>query len=340
MIVFSDDRTVPLSVLSNTVGTLNRYSYDPHGSVTAINGVEVYSYDAFGNQIADNPAYANPFRYCGEYFDQETGLIYLRARYYDSSIGRFISEDPIKDGVNWYVYCGSDPVNAIDPSGLAEYNVNAPFPEFVHDSGFLYDPNAMATQADYDSWDEWNKNAWLAGLNPWWQDSSKMYKNYLSNTGAEQWIDYQRAYDDCEGIRNVIDNEIEIMKDTAKWLYDNNWGTSFNITGTLERITNEGQTINWQRTIGAHWVFGVGEITIDDRNGNATMNVTFYTEDMYNFNPGQADIASGTPDAVNGRFAELGWAKEFKTYGSLTKTVTWQLFTPTTVNNNYRDGGR
>ena len=46
---------------------------------------------------------------------------------------------------------------------------------------------------------------------------------------------------------------------------------------------------------------------------------------MYNFNPGQSDIASGTPDAVNGRFAELGWAKEFKTSGSLTQTVTWNV---------------
>ena len=69
------------------------------------------------------------------------------------------------------------------------------------------------------------------------------------------------------------------------------------------------------------------------------MNVTFYTEDMYNFNPGQADIASGTLDAVNGRFAELEWAKEFKTYGSLSKTITWQLLVPSAVNNNKNGGG-
>ena len=104
-------------IASSIAGVVSRYGYDPHGNVVAIRGTEVYSYDAFGNQIADNPAYANPFRYCGEYFDEETGLIYLRARYYDSSIGRFISEDPIKDGVNWYVYCGNDPINFWDPSG-------------------------------------------------------------------------------------------------------------------------------------------------------------------------------------------------------------------------------
>ena len=39
-------------------------------------------------------------------------------------------------------------------------------------------------------------------------------------------------------------------------------------------------------------------------------------EDMYNFNPDHIDIESGTPDNINGRFLELGWAKEFKTYGN------------------------
>ena len=51
--------------------------------------------------------------------DGETGSIYLRARYYDSATGRFTSEDPIKDGLNWYVYCGNNPVAFWDYSGLA-----------------------------------------------------------------------------------------------------------------------------------------------------------------------------------------------------------------------------
>lgn len=42
---------------------------------------------------------------------------YLRNRYYDPSTGRFITEDPAKDGANWYTYCGSNPINRIDPSG-------------------------------------------------------------------------------------------------------------------------------------------------------------------------------------------------------------------------------
>ena len=63
---------------------------------------------------ADN----NPFRYCGEYFDDETGFIYLRNRYYDPSIGRFTTEDPAKSGLNWYAYCENNPVKYVDPWGL------------------------------------------------------------------------------------------------------------------------------------------------------------------------------------------------------------------------------
>ena len=102
----------------------NYYVKDGHGNVTGMYdaNAEFVSdtyYDAFGNiTYGDAP---NPFGYSGEYHDSETGLIYLRNRYYDSSTGRFITEDPAKDGVNWYSYCGGDPVNMVDPWGLDDY---------------------------------------------------------------------------------------------------------------------------------------------------------------------------------------------------------------------------
>ena len=48
-----------------------------------------------------------------------TGLSYFNARYYDPLAGRFYSEDPIKDGMNWFVYCGNNPLSFTDPTGLA-----------------------------------------------------------------------------------------------------------------------------------------------------------------------------------------------------------------------------
>ena len=71
----------------------------------------------FGNEADPSDADPNQFRYCWEYYDTETGTYYLRARYYDPSLGRFGTEDPAHDGLNWYTYCGGNPVAFIDPSG-------------------------------------------------------------------------------------------------------------------------------------------------------------------------------------------------------------------------------
>ena len=103
-------------------GTVSYYHKDAHGDVTALTDAigtitKNYMYDSFGNQATEDEADTNPFRYAGEYFDAETGQIYLRNRYYDPATGRFISEDPVMDGLNWYVYCGNNPVNFVDPNG-------------------------------------------------------------------------------------------------------------------------------------------------------------------------------------------------------------------------------
>jgi len=97
------------------------YLYNGQGDVAILtdsagNIVANYIFDAYGNTDSENSVYNN-FGYRGEYSDAESGLIYLRARMYDPSVGRFINEDPIRDGLNWYVYCGGNPVMFVDPTG-------------------------------------------------------------------------------------------------------------------------------------------------------------------------------------------------------------------------------
>lgn len=95
-----------------------------------------YAYDAWGNPISVTGAKAstlgkdNPFRYRGYYYDVETGLYYLNARYYNPESGRFISPDQVLDttgaiGCNMYAYCGNDPVNFFDPSGAYKAGLTA-----------------------------------------------------------------------------------------------------------------------------------------------------------------------------------------------------------------------
>jgi RHS repeat-associated protein len=61
-------------------------------------------------------------QYCanlGHPTDAETGLVYMRARYYEPWTGRFLSEDPARDGRNWSTYCDNNPVRLTDPTGRA-----------------------------------------------------------------------------------------------------------------------------------------------------------------------------------------------------------------------------
>jgi RHS repeat-associated protein len=82
--------------------------------------VKRYSDAPWGDQTADTGLVVR-FRFAGREYDQRTGLYYMRARYYDPQMGRFLSEDPIgiAGGLNLYAYAEDEPVNQSDPLGLA-----------------------------------------------------------------------------------------------------------------------------------------------------------------------------------------------------------------------------
>jgi RHS repeat-associated protein len=112
-----------------------RYHLDRMGNVAFIldgngNGIERYTYDAFGNPTVtdwdgNNPRpyswYGNRFMFTGREYFPEFGLYDYRNRFYHPVLGRFLQSDPIGFGggdANLYRYCGGDPVNRSDPSGL------------------------------------------------------------------------------------------------------------------------------------------------------------------------------------------------------------------------------
>ncbi len=81
------------------------------------------TYDAFGNPVSSTGTWQGPFQYGGPFgyqTDSDSGLKLLGHRYYDSSTGRFLTRDPIKDGRNWFAYVRSSPLAHSDASGLLE----------------------------------------------------------------------------------------------------------------------------------------------------------------------------------------------------------------------------
>lgn len=104
------------------------YLYNGHGdvvqTVTASGEVQnQYDYDVFGNRTLTIELYAESIQYAGEFYDAESGLYYLRARYYDPYTARFISEDSYRGedtnplSLNLYTYAHNNPILFLDPTG-------------------------------------------------------------------------------------------------------------------------------------------------------------------------------------------------------------------------------
>ena len=110
---------------SEAAKTYYHYASDEMGSITHItddegNILNRYEYDAFGNFTLKEETIENRFGFTGEQYDPVAGLYYLRARFYNPVIGRFIQEDTYYgDGLNLYAYCHNNPVEYVDPSGNA-----------------------------------------------------------------------------------------------------------------------------------------------------------------------------------------------------------------------------
>ena len=102
------------------------YLNDEQGSVRYLTGSDGsirnhYRYSAFGETITAEETVPNRLRYNEQMADGLIGLYYLRARYYNASLGRFTQEGVIyNDGLNLYAYCNSNPVMYSDPSGFAK----------------------------------------------------------------------------------------------------------------------------------------------------------------------------------------------------------------------------
>ena len=100
-----------IALIDDTGETVVEYKYNSWGKILSITGSK-----------AGTIGKTNPFRYRGYYYDEETGMYYLKNRYYDPEIRRFISADSYISGFNStmcnvFCYCGNNPVSNSDPEG-------------------------------------------------------------------------------------------------------------------------------------------------------------------------------------------------------------------------------
>ncbi len=106
-------------------GAIRWYCYDGLGSVlgevnTTGTLTATRSYDVYGSVRTNAGTSTSKHKFCGQLghpSEDETGLIYMRARYMDPVTGRFVSQDPGRQGENWLLYCNNNPINATDDTG-------------------------------------------------------------------------------------------------------------------------------------------------------------------------------------------------------------------------------
>ncbi|HSQ87484.1 RHS repeat-associated core domain-containing protein, partial [Romboutsia sp.] len=161
------------------------------GNIIALSGnsediIEEYIYSPFG--IVNSPSKVeNPYLFTSRRLDQETMLMYYRARHYSPELGRFIQRDPkgYENSMNLFEYVGNNPINRIDPMGLQEEN-QGPHIDFGKNpgEGFVYDPNSG----------QWGDPVDLSQLAPAtftlekFNSIEKLLANYISLQNSESGI--------------------------------------------------------------------------------------------------------------------------------------------------------
>lgn len=124
------DYVIGINLIAQKTDVTGYYMYNGHADVVQIHKYEggivvlnTYDYDIFGNVTKSEEQMDNAVRYGGYFYDVETGYYYLRTRYYDPQIARFISEDTFSGfyddplSLNKYTYCHNSPILYLDQNG-------------------------------------------------------------------------------------------------------------------------------------------------------------------------------------------------------------------------------
>lgn len=122
--VFSLGADEPLARYINGDTTLEWLLADHQGSIIAVLSATgaVTSKNTYDEYGVPGPGNIGLFQYTGQVYLSNLDLYHYKARAYSPTLGRFLQTDPTgyDDGLNWYAYVGNDPINRIDPLGLAD----------------------------------------------------------------------------------------------------------------------------------------------------------------------------------------------------------------------------
>nr|WP_278245765.1 RHS repeat-associated core domain-containing protein [[Clostridium] methoxybenzovorans] len=167
-----------------------------------------YHYDPFGSIIETSGSIENRITYTGQMYDGISGQYYLRARFYNPKIGRFMQEDAYRgDGLNLYAYCQNNPITYYDPSGylgLCPAGKNNPQAEQTKSTSKIYDENGNRIPYGFNSLEDYQK--FVYELKKQLPEGTEIYFQGSSVTGVGHSsglpFDYNRTSDFDIGLVN------------------------------------------------------------------------------------------------------------------------------------------
>ena len=225
-------------------------------------------------------------------------------------------------------------------------------PKIRHDHGFLDDGNGnidsskrrAATTEDRLLLAKWIAKLEVAeALRPELVYGTTAYRHFLFGRGMKRTLNYERFIQNDSSGQRVLTSAIEdtttaaltfhlgrLPFSPAKPLRDSFQFQSQVISvGGSDLRYPYAATENWQKAIGAHYIWLDATATIDvnpeKKLRSLDVQLTLNAEDMYNFNPGAADIATQTPDADNGRFELCGLGHEYLNTSVLTRSLSLKV---------------
>lgn len=258
----------------------------------------------------------------------------------DRELGR-VGIDPSPSDIPAQSTCLSVPVGSW--AMAATYTVGAPVrPTIKHDDGFLAFGRRAPTTTDRLKLLKWTAKLEAGeALRPGLTDALAAYRHFLNGKGKDRTFSYERFVVNDESGAVILKNAIaDLQAGVVKLWLANQALVSFQVTGTAIPCGGPSSvrfpypaTENWQKTIGAHYIWLSAEVAVIAGSPRGPLGhtaprfsafVTLHAEDRYNFNPGAADIATGIPDSDNGIFEVTGLAHQYDQFATLWKGIWWE----------------
>ncbi|MEN8905155.1 MAG: RHS repeat-associated core domain-containing protein, partial [Clostridiales bacterium] len=275
----------------------------------------------------------NVFSYTGYQYDESTGLMYAQFRYYMPEIGRFISEDPINDGVNWYVYCDNNPILLVDPLRLcSEFDViggeSPAYPDYII-KGMRNSKDEYRSLDLYENTEMYRKvlntyqAAKMQALVFHGEEGGDMLLHHLENNEQTYVVDFAKMnLESSSSAKKKEDINKTIEAAEKMCIVDNDEILAISKKEDQNGSIEKDDSFNWNVAIHNYRTYTYFSVI---KNGDSyTMTIEYNLRDFYDWNKYDTRKVGLVSPSDMWYTNAYGWARTSEVIGVETINVTWK----------------